>query len=78
MSNPFEKYDLKNTGTKSYRALVKKQVEGMDIGESKKMNLNGSSYGTFRSSLSSVAKDDEKLFKTKCNEDGELWVLRYK
>lgn len=78
MTNPFENYDIKKTGSKSYRAFVKNQVEGMRVGQSKKMDLKGASYVTFRSSLSSVQKENGKLFKTKCNEHGELWVLRYK
>ena len=78
MSNPFENYDIKKSGSKSYRAFVKNQVEEMKVGQSKKMDLKGASYGTFRSSLSSVQKEQGKLFKTKCNENGELWALRYK
>ncbi|CAM0108133.1 hypothetical protein MYOV065v1_p0009 [Vibrio phage PS15B.2] len=78
MSDPFENYPKYPSADKSYTSFVRSQISSLEIGKSKKVKLGGAGHSKFRSSLNAVAKKLNMKFKTKCNSDGELWVLRYK
>lgn len=78
MSDPFENYPKYHSSDSSYTSFVRSQISSLEIGKTKKIKLGGAGHSKFRSSLNQIAKKLDRKFKTKCNDKGELWVLRYK
>jgi len=72
--NPF------NTSSKDYfSSHVKSDVESINLGDSKQVNLDGKSIPAYRMTLIYVchkAFSGERKFKTKVASDGSLWVMR--
>lgn len=58
----------------SYRNFVESQVDGIDVGCAELVSVGSKNIQSFRMTLSQISKG--RIFKTRKDANGNLWVKR--
>lgn len=75
MTNPFK--DKRNTYALCFAHHIAKQLETMEVGDSKVIDERGEATQKTRTAISRKSKEMGKTFKAMVSDD-QLWVLRLK
>ena len=71
MKNPFKKY----VGG-SYSSHIHSQIKSLKVGDQAVMDIAGKTVTEFRTTLAYVSNKHRIAFKTRTDQDGDVWVNR--
>ena len=78
MTNPFDNKDDKDPGEFNYSEFIRDQLKHLEISESCKVDTGTKNGSPLRLAVYRAGISLDRKFRTKTDENGGIWVKRFK